>query len=769
MQAYLQKLPLLVWARYTYMAGIILSLIGLIPTPWFPLQLGKLVAAAVLISLAGVLFAVGGGLGGVVGKKGYRTVWVIALLPLAYILSYFVSTDRSVGLLGYSIEVDTVCFVIIAVFTFLVSFFLFRRLGTVRLLLTSISLAACLAILFQFISIFFRAKILPAVFSDPSINLVGKWNDLGLLAGVCLLVLLIALECVPLSLGRRVGVFCFVLVVTLFLAVVQYSAIWALLLGMMMIVGTWSFVTSKRLPWVSIVAGVVCIFFLVWGAGIQSGLVKVFPVSSFEIRPSFGTTLDVVRLSHDTSVKEFLVGSGPGTFSNEWFLYKPVAINQSQYWNLSFNAGYSTFTTALGTVGVVGMLAWCIPFILVLLGLIQVMRRRELFNWYEQTAVLMCACASLYLWIAAFVYPPNQNILLLAFALSGAAFALSMKNDASTENPAVSTWTQRLTLGMVVLVLVVVAIASVFIVRRFITENTITQGAVALAAGDIGGALNKANDALAVEETAGSLQFAVQVGLSAMQQLAQSTSTPSTELQQQFTALAQTTITLGRQAVQATPNDHRAHFVLARVYDLLASVGVEGAYDQAKQFYTSAQIHSPLDPGIPLAVARLEYAQKNKQATNDALTRALTLKQDYTDAILFAVQMYVAEKDMNNAIIAAKAAVNSAPGVASIWFQLGLLYYSNNTMKDAESALEKAVEIQADYANAKYFLGLTYVALKKIPEAIKQFEDLSVTNPDNSEVQLILSNLKAGKPPFDGAELPVTSTPQDRETAPISQ
>ena len=46
---------------------------------------------------------------------------------------------------------------------------------------------------------------------------------------------------------------------------------------------------------------------------------------------------------------------------------------------------------------------------------------------------------------------------------------------------------------------------------------------------------------------------------------------------------------------------------------------------------------------------------------------------------------------------------------------------------------------------------------------------LAQSNPDNTEVTLILSNLQAGKQPFDGAQPPVTNTPQDRTTAPVSQ
>lgn len=761
-------MPLLLWARYAFIAGIALSLIGLFPVQWFPLQLGKLVAAAFLISIAGLLFILGGGLGGVVGKKGYRAVWLVLLLPLTYAISYAVSADRSAGLLGYSVEVDTICFVTIASLTFLISFFLFRRLGSVRLLLASISTVGLVALVFQFISIFFGTKILPAVFTDPSINLVGKWNDLGLLVGACLLMILICLECLSLSRARQIILACIALVAVLFLALVQYPAIWALLLGMMFVVGTWSFVTTKKLPWVSIVSGAICIFFLVWGAGVQTGLVKVFPVSSFEIRPALSTTLEIVRSSHGTSVKDFLVGTGPGTFASEWFLHKPEAINQSQFWNVGFSSGYSTLTTALGTVGLLGLLAWFIPLALVLVGLIQVVRRRDTFNAYEQAAMAICVSLSAYLWVAAFVYPPSQNILLLAFAITGAAFALSMKSDAADAQTA-PVWMQRASLGVAILILVVLATANVAIAKRFVTEKHVNQGAVALGNGDINTALTEANAALAVEKTADALQFGVQAGIVAMQQIAQSTSTPTQEVQQQFATITQTTISLGQQAQSANPNDYRAYFGTAKIYDLLASIGVEGAYEQAKQSYAAAQKLNPKNPEISLGIARLEYIHRNTQGTMDALKQALTLKQDYTDAILFAVQMYVAEKDIKNATIAAQAAVNSAPGVASLWFQLGLLHYSGNNMKDAAPALEQAVKLQPDYANAKYFLGLSYAELKRVPEAIQQFKDIASTNPDNAEVKLILSNLEAGKAPFDGAQPPVTSNPENRETAPISQ
>jgi cytochrome c-type biogenesis protein CcmH/NrfG len=84
-------------------------------------------------------------------------------------------------------------------------------------------------------------------------------------------------------------------------------------------------------------------------------------------------------------------------------------------------------------------------------------------------------------------------------------------------------------------------------------------------------------------------------------------------------------------------------------------------------------VHNPTDPEIPLALARLEGAQGNLQATQSALSQALKLKPNYTDAIMLVVQIDIANNDIPNAIAATKVAAQTAPGVAPIWFELGLL------------------------------------------------------------------------------------------------
>src|SRR5258708_32481173 len=88
---------------------------------------------------------------------------------------------------------------------------------------------------------------------------------------------------------------------------------------------------------------------------------------------------------------------------------------------------------------------------------------------------------------------------------------------------------------------------------------------------------------------------------------------------------------------------------------------VQGAASTVGDTYVAAAKLNPTNPAIPLAIARLAAAQNNQSITTQYLTEALTLKPNYTDAILLVVQLDVANKDIPNAIKAATAAAQTAP------------------------------------------------------------------------------------------------------------
>ncbi len=766
------------WSRYVFLAGIVLALVLVIPAAWFPFQLSKVAVFAVCLAIAALLYVIGGGARDLWRTHGLYPALLVGLLPLVYLVSYFFSADQSIGLTGFSIETDTVLFTLIAALAYLMAFTYFRTLRTARMLTTVVFWALGAAALFQVISILFGTSVIPfQTFADRSVNLVGKWNDLGLLCSFLLLLLCVRLEFAAVSVMWRWGSYVGGVVLIGLLAFINFPLAWEMLLVGSIVLGLLAMLRhraergaepmslKRATPWFAVAGVVVSILFLLYGGSINSSITGTFPVSSLEVRPGLQSTLEVINAVR-TSFARTVVGTGPNTFGEIWLAQKPAAVNSTPFWNLDFNVGFSTLATAFGSVGLLGALAWLIPLILTLIAIVRVVRLGVLSR-DERLVAITLALGSIFLVATLVLYVPSQNIILLAFILSGAAFGFfSRQGQSAPEENAVAP---SMLAGVGVLALAAVILigslgSGVLASRRFVAQAYTGAGLAALSAGSIDQALASAASANKIETTPDALRLQIDAGGSKLAQIAQDTTLKPDDAKAAFTDTVQKTVVAGQTAIAMTPRDYRPYFSLARIYDLLSTLNVQGAYESAQGAYSAAQTLNPTGPAIPLALARLEAAHGNAQALQTNLSRALTLKPDYTDAILFVVQIDVARNDLPSAIRDTQTAVQTAPGVPSIWFQLGLLYYAGGDTKNAVAPLEQALKLAPDYANAKYFLGLSYYAQGNKADAQKLFENLASTNPDNAEVKAILANLALGKNPLDGLTAPTKAT-----TAPVNQ
>lgn len=783
---------LIEWSRYAFLAGIVLALVLVVPTAWFPFQITKVAAFSIAAFLALFLFALGGGSRDMFRAHGLRLALLAGLIPAWYAVSAYLAGNPASAFIGQGLEIDTVFFSVLGFLSFLLAFLLFRTLRTAKMLTGAVLWTLVAAALFQAALILFGSGIVPFdIFSNPSVNLIGKWNDLGLLAGLALMFLLVREELAPAaSMVRRGAAVAFAALLVFLLAVINFSLVWAILLASCIALAIIKFLTQKseersspetesargfaeRTPWWSLGGVVIAVVFLFAGPSINAGLNTVFPVSSLEVRPSYSSTMEIIDASRESSISKTLIGSGPNSFERLWLSHKPAEVNQSAFWNLDFNVGFSILATTLGTIGLVGAALWLIPLFLVLAGLVRAVRLKVLSRDEKVTAVAV-GLASIFLFAAIVFYVPSQNIALLALIFSGAAFGFLWRQGRNrAEEDEELSRVRRAGMLLAIPLLLVVCLWTGFIsTRHLIAQAIIGKGLAALQSGDADAALAQAARASGIEKNnTDALSLKISANMNKLQALASAevSEANTADIQAQFTALAQEAIAAGQQLIALNASDYRSHMLLGQMYEFFATLKVTGAYEQARQAYLAAAERNPLNPQIPLMIARLEAAQGNLQGVQTYLGQSLTLKPNYTDAILFLVQLNVSQNDLPSAIQAAQAAAQSAPGVASIWFELGLLYYSAGDTAQAIPALEQAVGLVPEYANAKYFLGLSYYGQKRTDDAIRQFEDLSRTNPDSAEVQLILGNLRAGKPPFDAAVPPADVPPEDRATAPIAE
>ena len=97
---------------------------------------------------------------------------------------------------------------------------------------------------------------------------------------------------------------------------------------------------------------------------------------------------------------------------------------------------------------------------------------------------------------------------------------------------------------------------------------------------------------------------------------------------------------------------------------------------------------------------------------------------------------------MQSAIRSTENAKLAAPFDIGIAFQLGLLYYQNNNLNQAQAEFERALYLNPSYSNARYFLGLVYDRKGNTKGAVEQFQQVLALNPDNQEIKNILAKYK---------------------------
>ena len=205
---------------------------------------------------------------------------------------------------------------------------------------------------------------------------------------------------------------------------------------------------------------------------------------------------------------------------------------------------------------------------------------------------------------------------------------------------------------------------------------------------------------------------------------------------------------------------------LGRVYESVVALKVEKADEAALNSYAEAFRVSPLDPSPFIASARVAMQIKKTDDARKYLQGALNIKPDFADALFMLSQIEAQAGNLKEAILRTEQTAVVSSNSPGIFFQLGLLQYQNNSFNAARMAFERAVGLNNDYANARYFLGLIYDKQGLKEKAIEQFAYIQKTNPNNEEVKKILSNLKNGRGAL--AEI-APPAPEKREEPPISE
>ncbi|OGL97415.1 hypothetical protein A2318_03235 [Candidatus Uhrbacteria bacterium RIFOXYB2_FULL_45_11] len=499
------------------------------------------------------------------------------------------------------------------------------------------------------------------------------------------------------------------------------------------------------------------------------------------VSPNFETSWHVAQSTLLSNVPDLLFGSGPGTFSYQYSLFKPMGVNVSPFWEYVFDRSASAFLTRLSDVGILGSLAWvvCMGWI----GALAVKRLvsvRDHQTW-KMTYVLFVGWSMLVL--TQMLYSSNITFEFLLWALSGMLVAHLLPSVWKTD------FARSPKLGLLASFVFVFGFMGMFVSvllmgGRFLGEKAFVQ-AVKLDAkrSDTQQVVGHLQDAVrfnSLNDTyTRNLSFALFLqasqkiqGLKGQKMTAEQTK----DISERVSA----SIQMGTRATALEPNKVANWQFLGMLYREVMPFA-ENAETLAANAFTNTIRLEPTNPAhfvdlarVYLAVSdraralkRSENADQAKQAaeqeqkllgmTEEALNRAIQLKGDYLPAHYYLAATYDREGKLDQATKRLVALVKNAPSDVGLGFELAQLYIRTKNLDTAKQELERLITINPQYANALWYLASVYEMQNNREKAIEFVEKVLKLNPENKAVQDRLQKLQTGQ---DESALPEPIQPQ---------
>lgn len=632
----------------------------------------------------------------------------------------------------------------------------FKNREKIILFYALLLVSSFLVFTFQLVKIFFLPdSSLFGLFGSKTSNLLGKWNDLSVLAGLQAVLSLLVIEFFALKKSVKSVVYLVFGLSLLVLSLTNFYLSWILLglFSAFVFVYAFSFggtflpapsrdEEKRKISWIALAGVLISVAFLLPQSFLGNFLAKNLGIYSVEVRPSWEATIDISR---ETMKEDLFFGAGPNRFQNQWFLFKPSVVNNTPFWNTSFDSGVGVIPSSAVTGGLLGLLSWA-SFIIFLLyyGLKTVFNpfKDKLWNFLG----LISFSGAAYMFVSAIFYSPGIVNMALGFVMAGIFAAVLAANSVSQEFKIFfvkSPFTSFISV-LTSLILIVLSVYGLYAVSsRSLAAYKLGQITLPISTPEvINDAETRTIKALSLYESDYFYRILSDINLTKISYVVKNAKNLSETDTVALQVVLKTAIETAQKAAVFDDTNVGNWISLGRIYADLVPLKIEGAYESAVASYNKALSLSPKDPTIYFSLGRIEVGKGDFAAAKSYFTKALELKSDYTDAAIAISQISVEEGKTEEAasFLERYAASNQNDPVA--FYQLGLLKYSFGRYEDAALTLERAVILNPVYADAKFFLGLSYYKLGRNADALVQFEDVLSLNPSNEEVKNIVNSLK---------------------------
>jgi tetratricopeptide (TPR) repeat protein len=519
------------------------------------------------------------------------------------------------------------------------------------------------------------------------------------------------------------------------------------------------FVGEARLSALSIlfVVLILTVVFIVFGSP-KAWQTSVPAEVSLGLKPSLQITYQTLK----SSVMNFIFGQGLGGFGVSFSQFRSADFNASDLvWSLRFRQPFGSIMGILSEGGILMFLSF-IFLVLFYLGHTvhlwlknRVKTSVKLKNTVEKVLssddpenikleIFLVSAAWLVLTLAAGVMFLGPTLwwlwwLLLGLGVSGLGFiskqATKLKEWVIIDSP---QYNLAFSFVMIVIITVVIMLG-IWGVRLYCAETAYTR---ALQSGSTDQAENNLQQALNYRNNYDLYHVALaQVYLSKAANLSRTNDPNNVSA---LSGLLAQAVNEAQKATELSPASVAIWENLATMYENAVLLVPEARDWAIKSLIKAAE----LEPTNPVLVWRLgnNYFLANK--TDEAVKqyqKALELKPNYADAYNSLANLYEVGKKIPLAVKVYEQALTNRLNSPEIFFNYGRLLYNraqNNDREFAEQLWLAAVQLQPNYSNALYSLGLLYEGRGDYDKALQYYQQVDKLNPGNQDVKSKISALQ---------------------------
>ncbi len=761
----------------TMALGALTVIFGLLPIIFIPgvytaLGFGKVFVLGLGLFAGLILFSLAVLRSGVVRifiPPALLFFWVFALVAVA---SAMLSGDVVDSMYGNVFEVHTAGFLILLALIMSAGLLFSTSKRMIVRFIVLLGTSAGLLLVYHTLRLVFGADFLSfGIFNSATISPIGSFNDLAIFIGLVVIGALTVMDQIRFSTWLRVAFGVTLLLSLVLLSVINFFTVWlvlgffSLLLVLYLISrDTWLRAAGDSVEAVSrfslCMVALVCLFsgaFIVSGDYLGSVVSKATSISYLEVRPSFESTLEVGKAVYGENA---LLGVGPNRFEDAWREYKNPIINQTLFWSTNFSGANGYIPTLFITTGIAGMVFWVLFFgAFLYLGYKLLFTTNEgMRGWYQLG--LFSFVSALYLWGMAVVYVPGVTIIALASVMTGLTFAVYVASRPEAGLIVDVTKSRQyglVLIGSVLVVIIASILTAISTSKQYLAgvvyADTVRafQSGADFATTDAG--LLKAEGLFAQD-----LFVAERAQLRLAELNALSTEEPTELTSQRYTALLSEGVGLSEQAIALDQKNPVNYLILSNFYSLLDPNMPEfsGVKEQVDMLFGRMRELDPLNPTYLLAQAQYKARIGDLASARTHVLDAIKIKSDYTDALFVLSQLDVQEGKVEDAIKVTSAMVGIEPNNPTRYFQLGVLLATTDDTNAAVQALERAVALDPAYANARYFLALSYLDQDRKDDALLQLRMVQETNQDNESLKNLIEQVESGTYVKPSSEFSVT-------------